>query len=156
MNTSFDTSNKIKLDIDESRAQLEITAHLLLSTKYNPGNSNAQPPDYITVFRSTGLSGNARAGRWFFKQAAIRSNVDNKVHNRNVVVLILVYLPVCVKVLITSIAHTNGILPVSRDNVVMLGTRPAHNSTTAPAVMSAIELKKTKHSYLTHLLRTLI
>ena len=77
-------------------------------------------------------------------------------HTCNVVVLILVYLPVCVKVLITSIAHTNGILPVSRDNVVMLGTRPAHNSTTAPAVMSAIELKKPKHSYLTHLLRTLI
>jgi len=74
---------------------------------------------------------------------AIPSNLDNnRVHTCNVVVLILVYLPVCVKVLITSIAHTNGILPVSLDNVVMLGTRPAHNSTTAPAVMSAIELKK--------------
>lgn len=73
---------------------------------------------------------------------AIRSNEDNYVNTSNVIVLILADLPVCVEVFKTSIAHANGILPVPRDKVVMLGTRPAYNSPTAPAVMSAIELKQ--------------
>lgn len=60
----------------------------------------------------------------------------------NATVSILVRLPVGEEVLMTSIAHANGILPVSRDNVVMLGAGPAHDSTTAPTVMSAIELNR--------------
>lgn len=37
--------------------------------------------------------------------------------------------------------HSHGILPVSRDNMIVLRACPANNATTASAVMTAIELK---------------
>ena len=41
----------------------------------------------------------------------------------------------------TRITHSYGIFPVPRDNMIVLRTRSANNATTAPAMMTTIELK---------------
>ena len=48
------------------------------------------------------------------------------------------------EVFMTNTAHSHRILPVSINNVTVLGTRPAYDATTASAVMTAIELRRDK------------
>lgn len=55
-----------------------------------------------------------------------------------------VYTPVGEEVFMTNTAHPHGIPPVSLNNVIVLRTCPAHDATTASAVMTAIELRKEK------------
>ena len=57
-----------------------------------------------------------------------------------------VHAPVSVKVLVASIAHTNGILPVSRDDIIVSRARPAHQATTPSTVMPSIELISKKQT----------